>query len=92
MFIPHWRSVLTSRLSVKVYPSYASKAQHKPNIRQFHSAACGSRNRSKDERSSPFLNNYLGLLGRVPGLQSNHHPRRLYGTAALTLLKVLKRA
>jgi hypothetical protein len=32
------------------------------------------------------------LMGRVPQPVANHQPRRLFGTAALTLLKVLKNA
>jgi hypothetical protein len=90
LFIPYWRSVLKSRLVVKVWPSFALKEKLMSGARLFHTAASNTLNRSKDE-GSLFLNHNIGLLGRISPFQSNYQSRRTYGAAALTLLKMLKR-
>ncbi|RCV17346.1 hypothetical protein SETIT_3G213000v2 [Setaria italica] len=81
MFIPYWRSMLQSRLPVRMILAHALKSQHKPGTRRFHTAAGSSGNMSKDGRSL-FLNCSLRLMGRAPQLRI-HQSRRMYTTAAL---------
>ncbi|KAF2928917.1 hypothetical protein DAI22_05g018500 [Oryza sativa Japonica Group] len=90
MFFPHWRSLLTSRYTVKVFPFYAHMME-RDHVSNLHMAG-GTENGLKDKWCSPVG---VSLLGKPPQLTSTSYQsrtRRLFGTAALTLLKTLKRA
>ncbi|EEC78431.1 hypothetical protein OsI_18269 [Oryza sativa Indica Group] len=87
MFFPYWRSVLTSRFTVKLFPSYAPMDDCQPSLPKLYMAG-GSGNKLKDKGSFPVD---VGLLGKTPQLTSIHQSRRLFGTAAFTLLKMLKK-
>ncbi|XP_040379923.1 uncharacterized protein LOC107304289 isoform X1 [Oryza brachyantha] len=88
MFFPFWRSVLKSRRTVKVFPSYAPMKDYEQFMPKL-STGGSSENKLKDKGSFPV---HVGLFGKNSQLTSIHRSRRLFGTAAFTLLKMLKRA
>jgi hypothetical protein len=77
-FFPYWRSVLASRLPVKVIRG-ADVEQH------------NSCKKSVGQESSPTPNLNLSLLARVRQL-SGRQPSKAFCSAALPLLKVLRKA
>ncbi|KAM0850937.1 hypothetical protein ACQ4PT_052752 [Festuca glaucescens] len=95
-FFPLWRSVLTSQFITKVIPPYAPKKELPQYIRDADDHVPGSSQKKLiDERYSQIR---LGMLERsYPRVTShrklpcNHQSRRLFGTAASTVLKMLKR-
>jgi hypothetical protein len=94
-FFPVWRSVLTSQFITKVIPPYAPKKELPQYIRDVDDHVRGSSQKNLiDERYSQIR---LGMLERSyprvtshRKLPSNHQPRRLFVTAASTVLKMLK--
>jgi hypothetical protein len=94
-FFPVWRSVLTSQFITKVIPPYAPKKELPQYIHDVDDNVPGSSQKLIDERYSQIR---LGMLERSyprvairRKLPSNHRSRRLFGTAAWTVLKMLKR-
>ncbi|XBI16675.1 hypothetical protein VPH35_058896 [Triticum aestivum] len=83
-FVPHWKAVLFSQLEARACPSPMIELK---TIREMD----GILNKAA-EGSSSIPSSNLGLLGRIPRLTSNHQSRRLFGTAASTVLKLLKHA
>ncbi|XBI26023.1 hypothetical protein VPH35_050828 [Triticum aestivum] len=84
-FVPYWKAVLFSQLEARACssPMIESKA-----IREMDEIL----NKAAEEGSSPIPHSNLGLSGRISRLTSNHRSRRLFGTAASTVLKLLKHA
>uniref|UniRef100_A0ACD5ZH72 Uncharacterized protein n=1 Tax=Avena sativa TaxID=4498 RepID=A0ACD5ZH72_AVESA len=92
-FLPIWRSVLTCRFIVKMFPSYA------PDEDPPYNQHGGTRKKLNGQRLSEVR---LGLLCSLeskpwklasdPKIASAYQSRRPFGTAALTVLKMLKRA
>ncbi|CAL5087535.1 unnamed protein product [Urochloa decumbens] len=78
MFFPYWRSVLSAKCLVKVYPSYAPSDMFSPDPEWFRSWTDSMAN------GSPVAPNQLGPLRRTPELATNHQFRRSFGTAAFT--------
>lgn len=103
-FFPYWRSVLLTNVDVTVFPAYAAadpkcklnlNKQHRnsdvdqgssPSIRS-HSLALVGRTQ---QATSYTCSRPFGTSGRTPQATGSLVSRRLFGTAALTLLKVLK--
>ncbi|CAM0957721.1 unnamed protein product [Alopecurus aequalis] len=86
-FLPIWRSVLTCRFIVKIFPSYA------PDKESLYNQHGGTQKKLNGEWPSQVR---LGLLGSLESNSqksaSTYQSRRLFGTAASTVLKMLKRA
>lgn len=81
-FFPYWRSVLSSKLPVKVIRGEdIASLQHHQN----------SLNKSVGQGSSPALDLNLDLFARVRQL-SNHQSARTFCRAALPMLKMLRNA
>ncbi|KAM0899207.1 hypothetical protein ACQ4PT_021501 [Festuca glaucescens] len=80
-FFPYWKSVLSQLHGTSPIIKLQTIQETEENW-----------NRSVAERSPPISNNNLGLLGRVPQLTSNQQSRRLFGTTASIVLKLLKHA
>ncbi|KAK1650787.1 hypothetical protein QYE76_068592 [Lolium multiflorum] len=80
-FFPYWKSVLSQLQDMSPMIKLQTIQETEENW-----------NRSVAERSSPISNNNLGLLGRIPQLTSNQQSRRLFGTTASIVLKLLKHA
>uniref|UniRef100_A0ACD5W4C8 Uncharacterized protein n=2 Tax=Avena sativa TaxID=4498 RepID=A0ACD5W4C8_AVESA len=94
-FFPVWRSVLTSPFSTKAIPPYAPKKELPRYMRDADDHVPGSSQKKLIDERYPHIR--LGMLERsYPSvtsnrkLPSNHRSRRLFGTAALTVLKMLK--
>ncbi|XP_044354506.1 uncharacterized protein [Triticum aestivum] len=86
-FIPCLKSVLSSsKLEARASPIYP--LIEIKSMRETEEIW----NKSATEGSSSIPNKNLGLLGRVLQLTSSHQSRRLFGTAASTVLKLLKHA
>lgn len=83
-FVPHWKAVLLSQLEARAGPSPMIELKTIREMDEILNKAA--------EGSSPIPNSNLGLLGRIPQLTRNHQSRRLFGTAASTVLKLLKHA
>ncbi|KAM0870897.1 hypothetical protein ACQ4PT_039745 [Festuca glaucescens] len=81
-FFPYWKSVL-SQLHDSESPIIKLQTIQETEENW---------NKSVAERSSPIPNSNLGLLGRIPQLTSNQQSRRMFGTAASTVLKLVKHA
>uniref|UniRef100_A0ACD5XKL3 Uncharacterized protein n=1 Tax=Avena sativa TaxID=4498 RepID=A0ACD5XKL3_AVESA len=82
-FFPYWKSVLSSRLHETEPPIIKLQTLQETEENW---------NKSVAEKSPPVPSNNLSLLGRIPRLTSNQQSRRLFGTAASTVLKLLKHA
>jgi hypothetical protein len=80
-FFPYWKSVLSQLQDMSPMIKLQTIQETEENW-----------NRSVAERSPPISNNNLGLLGRIPQLTSNQQSRRLFGTTASIVLKLLKHA
>ncbi|KAM0900595.1 hypothetical protein ACQ4PT_020539 [Festuca glaucescens] len=78
-FFPYWKSVLSQLQGTSPIIKLQTIQETEENW-----------NRSVAERSPPISNNNLGLLGRIPQLTSNQQSRRLFGTTASIVLKLLK--
>lgn len=95
-FFPVWRSVLTSQFITQIIPPYAPKKELPQYIRDADDHVAGSSQKKLiDERYSQIR---LGMLERSyprvtchRTLPRNHRSRRLCGTSASTVLKMLKR-
>ncbi|KAM0903651.1 hypothetical protein ACQ4PT_018535 [Festuca glaucescens] len=95
-FFPVWRSVLKSQFITNVIPHYAPKKELPQYTRDVNDHVPGSSQKKLiDERYSHIR---LGMLERSypivtshRKLRSNHQSRRLFGTAASTVVKMLKR-
>ncbi|XP_037409940.1 uncharacterized protein LOC119272576 [Triticum dicoccoides] len=99
-FFPIWRSVLTARFISKIFPPYAPKKELPIYTREVDYS--GSSEKLRAERHSEIR---LGMLERNyprvapkprpeprgPMPASNYRSRRLFRTAASTVLKMLKR-
>ncbi|VAH20167.1 hypothetical protein VPH35_009705 [Triticum aestivum] len=88
-FFPFWRSMLAHRHPVKLNPVYAQDGVlHLPDCEPIHN------NGSKllGELSMPAMSNVRLMARRIPQVSSMNRPRRLFGTVALKILKVLKNA
>ncbi|XP_044947150.1 uncharacterized protein LOC123396168 [Hordeum vulgare subsp. vulgare] len=90
-FFPVWRSVLTARFITSIFPAYTPKKELPLYI--FDAGIVSEKLRA--ERHSHIL---LGTLERnyprvasKPAPTSKYRSRRLFGTAASTVLKMLKR-
>ncbi|XBI16677.1 hypothetical protein VPH35_058898 [Triticum aestivum] len=83
-FVPHWKAVLFSQLEARACPSPMIELKTIREMDEILNKAA--------EGSSSIPSSNLGLLGRIPRLTSNHQSRRLFGTAASTVLKLLKHA
>nr|TKW04339.1 hypothetical protein SEVIR_7G102600v2 [Setaria viridis]TKW04340.1 hypothetical protein SEVIR_7G102600v2 [Setaria viridis] len=81
-FFPFWRSVLKARSCFKMI-----RLDDKRSLEGLEK----SRGKSAGLGSSPILNPNLGLLGRAYQF-SKHQPKRMFCSAALPLLKVLRNA
>ncbi|XP_062225096.1 uncharacterized protein LOC133923839 [Phragmites australis] len=80
-FFPYWRSVLKSKLPVKVIPGWDM-----PSLEELEN----SRNKSAGQGSSPIPDLNLGLVERFKQLSNQH--KRTFCSAAFPLLKVLRNA
>ena len=79
-FFPYWRSVLEPQSSAKM-----SFVKPMLTVEQI--------NHDRGLSKTTNIGSTFGqLMGRVPQPIANHQPRRLFGTTALTLLKVVKNA
>uniref|UniRef100_M8BPX6 Uncharacterized protein n=1 Tax=Aegilops tauschii TaxID=37682 RepID=M8BPX6_AEGTA len=93
-FLPVWRSVLTCQFNVRTFPSYAPRKEM-PDTRYD-----GVQKKATDRRSSSNVR--LGMLDLLesrsqklasgPKSATSYRSRRPFGTAASTVLKMLKRA
>ncbi|KAM3347965.1 hypothetical protein ACQJBY_021719 [Aegilops geniculata] len=83
-FVPHWKAVLFSQLEARACPSPMVELKTIREMDEILNKAA--------EGSSSIPSSNIGLLGRIPRLTSNHQSRRLFGTAASTVLKLLKHA
>lgn len=91
-FFPILRSVLRTRCRVRVYPAYA-RADDRPVLDLEHFRISQSKSLANGSTLTP--NHNLGLVGRISPLASNHQPKRVFSTAAVSafsLLKMLKYA
>lgn len=88
-FFPFWRSVLARRHPVKLNPAYAQDGVlHLPDCEHIHNSG----SKSFGELSMPGMSNARSLARRIPQVSSMNRSRRLFGTVALKVLKVIKNA
>ncbi|XP_051224271.1 uncharacterized protein [Lolium perenne] len=89
-FFPYWRSVLAYPYPCKFFPAHAQDdVSCLPNFDHIHNS--GSKSFGKP--SSPVPNGKpCSLPSTISQVTSMHQSRRLFGTVALTILKVLKNA
>lgn len=105
-FFPYWRSVLLSHVDVTIYPAYAAAdPKCSLNINKQHNLADKGFSPTAPNHSLGLLGRTLqatryhtcsrlqgtAAMGKVQ-VTSTNMPRRLFGTAALTLMKMLKNA
>lgn len=89
-YFPYWRSVLACRYPIKVYPSHA---QDDVVRRAQFDQICNYGSKSFGKLSTLVPNgNTSSLVTRIPQVTNMHQPRRLFGTVAFTILKMLKNA
>uniref|UniRef100_A0ACD5VW33 Uncharacterized protein n=2 Tax=Avena sativa TaxID=4498 RepID=A0ACD5VW33_AVESA len=91
-FFPYWRSVLAYRYPYKLYPAHAQgDVSHLlPNFDHINNSG----SKSFGKLSTPVPNGKPCSLPRRirQATSTQHQSRRLFGTVALTILKVLKKA
>ncbi|KAF2928927.1 hypothetical protein DAI22_05g018900 [Oryza sativa Japonica Group] len=93
-YLPFWRTVLSVPwCPAKNLPSHRLEDQdkHLCQINNHRRKLREERRKLREEASSATPNHNLGLFGRIPHL-SIYQPRRLFASAALTLIKVLRNA
>jgi len=106
-FFPFWRSALTYGFPVKVYPSWSYDDKHFRDLRPFmFKRESGDKAGSSPAPLSHSVDLFASMpqstsnyqskrqFGTAAVLINNYQPKRLFlfGSAALTFLKVLKKA
>ncbi|KAJ1287328.1 hypothetical protein BS78_02G001400 [Paspalum vaginatum] len=91
-FFPYWRSVLLTNVDVTVFPDYAAAdPKYMLNLNKQHPIVLLLVGRTQQATSYHTCSRPFGTpSGRTPLVTSSLVSRRLFGTAAFTLLKVLK--
>lgn len=89
-YFPYWRSVLALRSPIKVYPAHAQTDELPPP--KFDRIQDSVSKFGKLSTTSVPKGNACLLAREIPQVTNMHRSRRLFGTVALTMLKVLKNA